>query len=48
MKFKENPFNRSRIVKCGRTGGQTDEKTDVTKLKTAFLKSTNEPKNRIY
>jgi hypothetical protein len=41
INFHENPQSRSRVVACGRTGGQTDR----AKLIVAFRSSANAPEN---
>ena len=43
IKFHENPS--SRVAKCGRTDGQTDRQTDMTKLIVAFRNFAKAPKN---
>jgi len=40
-KYYENLFRASRVVPCGLTDGRTD----MTKLKVAFLNFANEPKS---
>jgi hypothetical protein len=44
IKLRDNPFNGSRIVPCGRTDGQTD----MTKLTVVFRNSTNALNNRLF
>jgi len=42
MKFDENPFSGSRVVRCGQTEGQKN----MTKLIDAFGNFANAPKNK--
>ena len=39
--FRQNPSSRSRVVSCG----QTDERTEMTKLTVAFRNFANAPGN---
>jgi len=43
IKFRENLSRGSRAVPCGRTNGQTDRQTDMTKLIVAVRNSANAP-----
>jgi hypothetical protein len=51
IKCHENRFSGSRVVPCERTdtckGGQTDRRTDMTKLTVAFRNFANAPKNGV-
>jgi hypothetical protein len=42
VKFHENPSSESRVVLCGRTGGQTDTHDESN---SALLNFMNAPKN---
>jgi hypothetical protein len=44
IKFDENPSNGSRVT-CA--DGQADAQTDMTKLKVAFCRFTNAPRNEV-
>ena len=46
VKFYQNQFSGSRVVPCGRTDGQTDRQTDMTKLIVTFRNIANAPKKR--
>ena len=41
MKFNGNLFVANRVIPCGRTEGQTDRQTDMTKLAVAFRNFAN-------
>ena len=43
IKFHENPFSGIRVVPCG----QTDGRTEMTKLIVAFRNFAKAPKNRM-
>jgi hypothetical protein len=45
LKFHENSSSGSRVVPCGRTDGQTDRQTDITKLIGSFRNFANALKN---
>ena len=44
IKFHENSSSESQVVPCGRTGGQTDGWTGMTKLIVVFRNFANAPK----
>jgi hypothetical protein len=44
IKFHENPSSGSRDVQYGRTDGQTDRQTDMTKLIITFCNFADAPK----
>ena len=44
IKFHENPSSGRRVVPCGRTGGQTDGQTHMTKLIVTFRNFAKAPK----
>jgi len=46
IKFHKNPSNWSRVVPCGRMGGRTDRRANMTKLIVGFRNFANAPKNR--
>jgi hypothetical protein len=43
IKVHKNPSSGSQVVSCGRTEGQTDRQTDMTKLIVAVLNFANTP-----
>jgi len=48
IKCHEDPSSRSRVVTCERTEGQTDLRTDLTKLIVAFRNFAKASKNRYF